>query len=123
MNGSIVGVRFYKATQNTGTHIGSLWDSSGNLLASATFTNETSSGWQQVTFANPVPITAGTTYVAGYFAPNGHYSYTASAFASAGVDNAPLHCGCKPHQSGRSVLIRCDEHLPDGRLQWNELLG
>ena len=91
VSGSITGIRFYKAAQNTGSHIGSLWDSSGNLLASASFANETASGWQQVTFANPVPITAGTTYVAGYFAPNGHYSYSAAAFASAGVDNPPLH--------------------------------
>ena len=39
---------------------------SGTLLASATFTNESASGWQQVNFSNPVPITAGTTYVASY---------------------------------------------------------
>jgi hypothetical protein len=38
-----------------------------------------------------VSITAGTTYVASYRAPNGHYSVTAPAFATAGVDNAPLH--------------------------------
>ena len=29
--------------------------------------------------------------MASYFAPNGHYSRNANAFASAGVDNAPLH--------------------------------
>ena len=57
---------------------------SGTLLASATFTNETASGWQQVTFSSPVAISASTTYVAGYLAPNGHYSDTATAFASAG---------------------------------------
>jgi hypothetical protein len=91
VNGSVTGIRFYKAPSNTGTHVGSLWDSSGNLLASATFSNETASGWQVVTFSNPVPITAGTTYVAGYFAPNGHYSSTSAAFANAGVDNPPLH--------------------------------
>ena len=38
--------------------------------------NETSSGWQAVTFDTPVPITASTTYVASYLAPNGHYSVT-----------------------------------------------
>ena len=35
-------------------------------------------------------ITAGTTYVASYFDPNGHYSYTAAGFNSA-FDNPPLH--------------------------------
>ena len=59
------------------------------LLASATFTNETASGWQQVTFSKAVSITAGTTYVAGYFAPNGHYSATPAGFSSA-VGNPPL---------------------------------
>src|SRR5205814_2195244 len=58
-NGTIVGIRFYKGPQNTGTHIGDLWTTSGTLLASATFTNETASGWQQVNFPSPVSITAG----------------------------------------------------------------
>ena len=88
--GSIAGIRFYKAAANTGTHIGSLWTAGGTLLASATFTGETSSGWQQVSFSNPVPISANTTYVAGYLAPAGHYSSTMNAFG-ASVDNPPLH--------------------------------
>ena len=36
------------------------------LLATATFTSETATGWQQVTFANPVAIAADTVYVAAY---------------------------------------------------------
>ena len=91
VSGTVTGVRFYKAAANTGAHIGSLWSATGTLLASATFTNESASGWQQVTFATPVSITAGTTYVAGYLAPNGHYSATSSAFSSAEVANRPLH--------------------------------
>ncbi|MFP5388842.1 MAG: N,N-dimethylformamidase beta subunit family domain-containing protein, partial [Thermoleophilia bacterium] len=31
--GQITGIRFYKATANTGTHVGSLWTSTGTLLA------------------------------------------------------------------------------------------
>ncbi|MBV9283633.1 MAG: DUF4082 domain-containing protein, partial [Acidimicrobiia bacterium] len=87
--GQVTGIRFYKAAANSGTHIGSLWSSTGHLLASATFTNESATGWQTVLFSQPVQITAGTTYVASYFAPNGHYSYTKSAFSSA-VTNGPL---------------------------------
>jgi hypothetical protein len=90
VNGSVTGIRFYKASANTGTHIGSLWTTGGQLLAQATFTNETASGWQTVTFSSPVAITAGTTYIAGYLAPAGHYSAT-SAGLTASVDNAPLH--------------------------------
>ncbi|HEV7173542.1 DUF4082 domain-containing protein, partial [Pedococcus sp.] len=90
-NGSITGMRFYKSTANTGTHIGNLWTSTGTKLATGTFTNESASGWQRLTFATPVPITAGTVYVASYFAPVGHYAGDSGFFATAGVDNPPLH--------------------------------
>jgi hypothetical protein len=90
-NGSIIGVRFYKAAQNTGTHIGHIWSSSGTLLGTATFTGEGASGWQQANFTPPIPVTANTTYVVSYYAPAGHYSMDPSFFALTGVDNPPLH--------------------------------
>jgi hypothetical protein len=90
--GSITGIRFYKASANTGTHVGSLWTSTGTLLAKATFTGETASGWQQVNFATPVTITANTVYVASYHANNGHFSFDNNYFSVNGVDNPPLAC-------------------------------
>jgi hypothetical protein len=90
-DGYITGIRFYKSAANTGTHVGNLWSNTGALLASATFTNETASGWQQVSFSNPVAVTANTTYVASYFAPGGHYSDTPGFFANSGSDSPPLH--------------------------------
>ena len=90
-DGYITGIRFYKGAGNTGEHVGNLWTESGNLLASAVFTNETATGWQQVDFAAPVPITADTVYVASYFAPNGGYSYDGGYFADSGVDTGLLH--------------------------------
>ncbi len=87
--GTINGIRFYKAATNTGTHIGSLWTMSGQLLAEATFSNETASGWQQVQFATPVEIQPNTTYVAGYLAPNGHYSVNGPTLAAT-ITNGPL---------------------------------
>ncbi len=36
--GFVTGIRFYKASTNTGTHVGNLWSATGQLLASATFT-------------------------------------------------------------------------------------
>jgi hypothetical protein len=87
-NGYITGVRFYKGAQNTGTHIGNLWTAGGENLARATFVNETASGWQEVTFGTPVQITAGTTYVASYHCPAGHYAEDGSYFTTA---NAPLY--------------------------------
>ncbi len=91
MNGFITGIRFYKGTANTGTHIGTLWSSAGAQLATATFTAESASGWQQVNFASPVAVTANTVYVASYFAPNGRYAADNAYFTTKGVDNPPLH--------------------------------
>src|SRR5262249_41199884 len=59
--------------------------------ATATFTNETASGWQQVSFATAVPISPNTTYVASYHAPNGHYSGDEGYFANNGYSTGPLH--------------------------------
>jgi len=92
IDGFVTGIRFYKGSTNTGTHTGTLWTSNGTQLATATFTNETASGWQQVNFSAPVAITAGTTYVASYHAPNGNYAATNTPeFSAQGVDNPPIH--------------------------------
>jgi len=88
-NGHITGIRFYKETDNTGTHTGSLWTAGGTLLATGTFSNETASGWQELDFTTPVAVTAGTTYVASYSTTTGHYADTQSGLASA-VTNGPL---------------------------------
>lgn len=91
-SGEVVGLRFYKGPQNTGAHSGHLWTSTGTLLGTLTFANETASGWQEARFASPIAITAGTTYVASYLAPAGHYSADANYFASdhaSGILTAP----------------------------------
>ena len=90
ISGYITGIRFYKSSGNTGTHVGSLWSSTGTLLATATFTNETASGWQQVNFSTRVAITANTVYVASYHTNVGHYADDQNYFATSGVVNAPL---------------------------------
>lgn len=89
-NGTITGVRFYKSALNTGTHTGTLWTAGGSELATGTFTNETSSGWQALTFSSPVPVTAGTAYVASYRAPRGHYADTSLFFDYRDHVAAPL---------------------------------
>ena len=98
--GTINGLRFYKGPGNTGTHVGNLWSSDGQRLATATFTGESASGWQSVTFPNPVEVQPDTTYVASYYAPNGHYAgtpfyfYRGPAPTPAGgaiIDSLPLH--------------------------------
>ena len=46
-------------------------------------------GWQELDFQTPVPVTAGTTYVASYHTTAGHYANTANGLASA-VTSGPL---------------------------------
>lgn len=59
----LTAIRFYKDAGETGTHTATLWSAGGTVLAQATFTSETASGWQQQALASPVALTAGTTYV------------------------------------------------------------
>ena len=89
--GQVTAIRFYKGSVNTGTHVGRLWSASGTQLASVTFAGESASGWQQANLSTPVTLTAGTTYVVSYYAPNGRYAADPGYFATEGVDSAPLH--------------------------------
>jgi hypothetical protein len=102
--GFITGVRFYKGgTANGGTHIGHLWTDAGTLLATATFTGETGTGWQQVNFATPVAITTGTTYVASYYTASGKYALDSNRFATA-VTNGPLTAPSSASSGGNGVF-------------------
>jgi hypothetical protein len=101
-DGFITGIRFYKGPDNTGAHVADLWSSTGTLLATATFTNETPTGWQQVNFAAPVAVTAGTTYVASYHTSSGEYSADPNLFATA-VTNGPLTAPSSSSSGGNGV--------------------
>ena len=101
--GNITGFRFYKGSQDTGTHTANLWSATGTLLTSATFTGETASGWQTVSIT-PFPITAGTTYVASYHTA-GHYSASSNYFATTAHVNGPLTAPSSPASGGNGVYI------------------
>jgi hypothetical protein len=73
VDGFITGIRFFKqSTTNDHPHTGSLWTADGRELATAEFSGETACGWQEVTLAAPVPVVAGTTYVASYHSDSGY---------------------------------------------------
>jgi hypothetical protein len=114
VDGTVTGLRFYKSPGNTGTHVGTLWSADGDLIAQGTFTAETASGWQALTFTSPVAIMAGTTYVASYLAPNGHYSVTASAFHPNGFDNPPLHAIPNPVSPNGTYVYADSPTFPTG---------
>jgi len=102
--GFVSGVRFYKYAQNTGTHVGHLWSSSGTLLGTVTFSGETASGWQQAMFASPIAVNANTTYVISYHTNTGYYAANVSGFSSA-VNKAPLHAPASTTSSGNGVYL------------------
>lgn len=90
-SGSISGIRFYKSVANSGPHTARLWSGSGALLATASFGNETASGWQQANFPTPVAVSANMIYIASYHCGGGHYSYNLNYFSGTGRDAPPLH--------------------------------
>ena len=99
--GTITGIRFYKGTQNSGTHIGYLWSSTGTLLATVTFACETASGWQTATFSQPVAITPGVEYRASYHSTVGWYAVSLDGLANRGHERPAVHPG-----SGRRLPLR-----------------
>jgi hypothetical protein len=91
ISGRITGCRLYKAPGETGTHTCRIWSDSGQLLASATYSNEPASGWMSVTLPKSVNVTPGTEYrvshntntqqaktPGGLSSPITHYSLTAT---------------------------------------------
>ena len=80
--GQITAIRFYKDSHESGTHTGHIWSASGTLLATATFANETASGWQSQTLTTPLAITANTTYVVSVNTGNTYYVATSNGLAS-----------------------------------------
>ncbi|HLI32589.1 MAG TPA: N,N-dimethylformamidase beta subunit family domain-containing protein, partial [Solirubrobacteraceae bacterium] len=109
--GWIDGVRFYRSAANSGAHIVGLWSEAGALLASATQTAEGEAGWEQVDFPSPVQIEAHRTYIAGYFAPHGHYSadpyyfYSPPATGSATLGSPPLQAVQATSQSSNGLYL------------------
>ncbi len=111
-DGYITALRFYKQPNNTGTHVGHLWSSTGQQLAEVQFTNETASGWQQETLPMPVPIAKDTTYITSYHSSLGQFAFSSGYFFG-GVDNAPLHAPADSLAGGNGVYKYGASAFPD----------
>ncbi len=103
VDGYVTGIRFFKGPNNTGTHTGSLWSSDGERLATGTFADETESGWQDLTFAAPVPIEAGAIQVASYHAPLGRYSVDEGYFDQGSRRAGPLEALSNAEDGGNGL--------------------
>lgn len=87
VDGSIAGMRLYRARGESAAHPARLWDAQKHVIATATFAGSTSYGWQYVKFDKPVAVHAGQTYVASYHA-KGAYAAQQNYFSQATVSTA-----------------------------------
>ena len=70
---TISSIYFAKGPDNTGSHTGVIWNSSGQVLRSQSFTGETGTGWQKVELSQPVYIAANSSFTVGYSLENFGY--------------------------------------------------
>ncbi len=101
--GTITGVRFYKSQKNEGTHIGQLWTSSGTQLGRVMFRHESRSGWQTASFATPVAVTPGQTYIVSYHTNDGHYADDDYVFAGKGAGTQQVQALADGVQGGNGI--------------------
>jgi polygalacturonase len=100
--GTVSGIRYYKAADNTGTHTVGLYDEAGALLADATVEADATAGWREVALPQAVAFTPGTTYTAAYHTPTGHYSSSPNFFANDHT-NGPLSAPASASVNGNGV--------------------
>jgi hypothetical protein len=97
--GAVRGIRCYRVAEMSNGQIGYLFNTSGDLLATANFP-DSGTGWMTATFSTPVEIEPGVNYIAAMFIPNGVSIFTVSFFGSnftSGNLVAPADTGGAPN--------------------------
>ncbi|MBW4550074.1 MAG: DUF4082 domain-containing protein [Aphanocapsa sp. GSE-SYN-MK-11-07L] len=113
--GVVQAIRYWKAPSETGTHVGKIWSSTGQLLASVTFTNETSYGWQEQALATPFRIQANTTYTISVNA-NSYYAFTSNRLTSV-VDSGDMTTVSNGGNGGGGGVLGSINALPTQSFQ------
>ncbi|MFO0916592.1 MAG: DUF4082 domain-containing protein [Pirellulales bacterium] len=102
-SGRITELRYYQASNvDSSAHIGNLWSSSGQLLATVTFPGLTGKGWRQVQLSQPVAVEANQTYIVSQYSPTGTYAATLDYFTAA-QDKGPLRALRNGDDGGNGV--------------------
>jgi len=84
----VTGIRIYRVDSSVLT--GSLWGPGRVLLARGKFSQGANNAWQDLTFADPVAITPGMTYVASYFTPKTRYAFRYGYFSNRAPTVGPI---------------------------------
>jgi len=87
-SGQITALRYWKASSDSGTHIGRIWSATGTQLAAVTFSGESASGWQQQALSSPLLVQANTTYVVSVNIAS-NFAFTDSGLSSS-VSNGDI---------------------------------
>jgi hypothetical protein len=61
--GQVTAIRYWKAPDETGIHVGHIWSDDGEELRSVVFTDDGGSGWKVAVLRHPLDISPGVTYV------------------------------------------------------------
>jgi hypothetical protein len=82
-NGYLTAVRFYKPIISTvSSHTANIWSSTGSNLATATSSNESDYGWQEIKLSSPLKVNKGTTYIVSFTTSDGIYMATQGGVSS-----------------------------------------
>lgn len=105
-NGFITAVRFYKPITSTlSSRTVNIWDASGNNLRTATSSNESEYGWQEVKLSSPLAVNQNQLYIISYYTSDGVYMSSIgglnstmtngylNAFADTNAENAATGSG------------------------------
>lgn len=105
--GRIRAVRYFRPAEETGRHVGRVWDEAGRLLAEVEFREESASGWQSAHLAQPLPVAAGH-YVVSVNC-NRRYACAPGGMGRASVNKGPI--------STSAVFVPSDDELRDALAQ------
>src|SRR3984893_5714773 len=102
--GTISAIRFYRGATSSSGYVARLYSAAGQLLGSVALAKEAGPipGWQTAIFPVPISISANTTYVAAYYAPNGTYVDEYYGLQN-GISNGLLHVPASAAVGGNGV--------------------
>lgn len=87
--GKITAIRFYKSSNELMKHTGHIYNASGSVLATVTFSSESASGWQVQNLSIPLSVSPYTKYVVTVDTNNGYFSDSQGGLSSV-IKNGPL---------------------------------
>ena len=126
VDGFVTGLRFYKGSANTGTHVGHLWTTRRDAARRGdVHRRERRAAGRRSRFATPVAITREhdlrrVVPRAGRAATRADSGY----FADSAVDNPPLHAlGRRRRRPQRRLRVRRERLVPRPDVNADELLG